>query len=83
MVPASVTTTRTQNVTATFYLHGENSQEERDDVNTFDEYIKTLPVHEKQMLMHVEFVPGGEDMLKHCLENNRSLKIGTDGYVNL
>jgi hypothetical protein len=64
-------------------LHGENSQEEHDDVNTFDEYIKTLPVHEEQMLMHVEFIPGGEDMLKHCLENNRSLKIGTDGSVNL
>ena len=83
MVPASVTMTRTQNVTATFHLHGENSQEECDDVNTFDEYIKTLPVHEKRMLMHVEFVPGGEDMLKHCLENNWSLKIGTDGSVNL
>jgi hypothetical protein len=51
--------------------------------STFDEYIKTLPVYEKLMIMHVEFVPGGEDMLKHCLENNRSLKIGTDGSVNL
>jgi hypothetical protein len=43
-------------------LHGEKSQEECDDVNTFDEYIKTLPVHEKWMLMHVEFITGGEDM---------------------
>jgi hypothetical protein len=83
MVPASVTMTQTRNVTATFHLLGENSQEECDDVNTFDEYIKTLPVHEKRMLMHVEFIPGGEDMLKHCLENNRSLKIGIDGSVNL
>jgi hypothetical protein len=83
MVPASMTTTQTRNVTATFHLHGENSQEEHDDVNTFDEYIKTLPVHEKWMIMHVEFIPGGGDMLKHCLENNRSLKIRTDGSVTL
>jgi hypothetical protein len=50
MVPASLTTTQTRNVTATFNWHGENSQEECDDINTFDEYIKTLPVHEKRML---------------------------------
>jgi hypothetical protein len=33
--------------------------------------------------MHVEVVPGREQMLKHCLVNNMILKIGTDGSVNL
>jgi hypothetical protein len=29
--------------------------------------------------MHIEFVPGGRWMLKHCLENNCLLKTGKDG----
>jgi hypothetical protein len=29
--------------------------------------------------MHVEFTPGGECILKACLERNRILKMGTDG----
>ncbi len=33
--------------------------------------------------MHVKFVPGGEAMLKHCLKNNKTLKIGTNGSLNL
>jgi hypothetical protein len=33
--------------------------------------------------MHVEFVPGGEDMLMHSLKNDKPLKIGTDGSLNL
>jgi hypothetical protein len=33
--------------------------------------------------MHVEFVPGGEQMLKHCLANNKILKIGTNGSFNM
>jgi hypothetical protein len=32
--------------------------------------------------MHVEFVPGGEDTLKHCLQHDKLLKIGTDGSFN-
>jgi hypothetical protein len=33
--------------------------------------------------MHVKFVPGSEAMQKHCLKNNKTLKIGTDGSLNL
>jgi hypothetical protein len=33
--------------------------------------------------MHIEFVPGGEQMLKHCLTNNKILKIGTNGSFNM
>jgi hypothetical protein len=33
--------------------------------------------------MQYEFVPGGEQPLKHCLANNKILKIGTNGSVNL
>jgi hypothetical protein len=33
--------------------------------------------------MHVEFVLGGEDMLMHCLKNEKPLKIGTDVSLNL
>jgi hypothetical protein len=33
--------------------------------------------------MQYKFVPGGEQTLKHCLANNKILKIGTDGSVNL
>jgi hypothetical protein len=33
--------------------------------------------------MHIKFVPGGKDILKHCLKNDKPLKIGTDGSLNL
>jgi hypothetical protein len=33
--------------------------------------------------MHFESTPGGEQMLKHCLANDRILKIGSDGSLNL
>jgi hypothetical protein len=33
--------------------------------------------------MHVELVPGGKDILKHCLTNDKPLKIGTDGSLTL
>jgi hypothetical protein len=33
--------------------------------------------------MQYKFVLGGEQTLKHCLANNRILKIGTNGSVNL
>jgi hypothetical protein len=33
--------------------------------------------------MQYEFVLGGEQTLKHCLANNKILKIGTNGSVNL
>jgi hypothetical protein len=33
--------------------------------------------------MHVKFILGGEDMLMHCLKNDKPLKIGTDGSLNL
>ena len=59
------------------------TQEDDDNADTFSDYIKTLPEHIQRLLMHVEFAPGGEQMLKHCLENNKMLKIGTDGSFNL
>jgi hypothetical protein len=33
--------------------------------------------------MHIEFVLGGEQMLKYCLENNKILKCGTNGSLCL
>jgi hypothetical protein len=33
--------------------------------------------------MHYEFTPGGERMLKACLEQNMLLKLGTDGSYNM
>jgi hypothetical protein len=36
----------------------------------------------RNILMHVEFVPGGEDTLKHCLQHDKLLKISTDGSFN-
>jgi hypothetical protein len=64
-------------------LHAKTSQDARDEVGSFGDYLKTLPDHIQWLLMHVEFVPGGKDMLMHCLKNDKPLKIGTDGSLNL
>jgi hypothetical protein len=45
MIPANVKRTRTQNVIATFHSHAKPPQDESDDVDTFGDYIKTLPDH--------------------------------------
>jgi hypothetical protein len=45
MIPANVTKTRTQNVIATFHLHTKTSQDARNEVGSFDDYLKTLPDH--------------------------------------
>jgi hypothetical protein len=83
MIPANVTKTWTRNVIATFHLHVKTSQDARDEVGSFGNYLKTLPDHIQQLLMHVKFILGGEDMLMHCLKNDKTLKIGTDGSFNL
>jgi hypothetical protein len=56
--------------------------EEANTVTTFKEYLQTIPEHEQHLLMHVGFVPGREDTLKHCLQHDKLLKIGTDGSFN-
>jgi hypothetical protein len=83
MIPANVMKTRTRNVTVTFHSHAKTSQDAHDEVGSFGDYLKTLPDHIQQLLMHVKFVPGSEDMLMHCLKNDKPLKIGTDGSLNL
>jgi hypothetical protein len=45
MIPANVTKTRTRNVIATFHLHAKTSQDARDEVGSFGDYLKTLPDH--------------------------------------
>jgi hypothetical protein len=83
MIPTNVEKTQTQNVTATYHSHAKViPDDDDDDAVTFSDYIKTLPEHIQQLLMHIKFVPGGKRMLKHCLENDRILKIGTDGSLN-
>jgi hypothetical protein len=79
MIPANVKRTQTQNVIATFHSHPKPSQEASDEVNDFGAYLKTLPDH----IQWLEFVPGGKDILMHCLKNDKPLKIGTDGSLNL
>jgi hypothetical protein len=82
MIPATVTRTRTRNIVASFHETVEEIQEAR-TVNTFSEYIATLPQHKRRLLMHYEFTPGGEQILKACLERNMILKLGTDGSYNM
>ncbi len=65
MIPANVTKTRTQNVITTFHSHAKTSQDARDEVGSFGNHLKTLPDHIQRLLMHVKFIPGGEDMLMH------------------
>jgi hypothetical protein len=83
MILATVLKTRTRNVIAEFHSHTMPIQANEKPKTTFDEYVETLPVHIQQLLMQYEFVPGGEQTLKHCLANNKILKIGTNGSVNL
>jgi hypothetical protein len=83
MIPANVQQTWTQNVIATFHMHAEVTEDDDDNTATFSDYIKTLPEHIHWLLMHVEFAPGREQMLKHCLAHDKILKIGTDGSLNL
>jgi hypothetical protein len=83
MIPANVMRTRIQNVIVTFHLQAKPPQEASDEVDNFGAYLKTLPDHIQQLLMHIEFVPGGQDILKHCLKNDKPLKIGTDRSLNL
>jgi hypothetical protein len=82
MIPATVKPTRTQTALTTFHSHVSVLSEEANTVTTFKEYLQTIPEHEQCLLMHVEFVPGGEDTLKHCLQHDKLLKIGTDGSFN-
>jgi hypothetical protein len=70
-------------VIATFHSHAKTSQDARDEVGSFGDYLKTLPDHIQRLLMHIEFVLGSKDMLMHCLKNDKPLKIGTDGSLNL
>jgi hypothetical protein len=83
MIPATVLKTCTRNLIVEFHLHTMTIQANEKPKTTFNEYKETLPVHIQQLLMQYEFVPGGEQTLKHCLANNKILKIGTDGSVNL
>jgi hypothetical protein len=82
VIPANVMRTWTQNVIATFHLHTKLPQEASDEVDSFGAYLKTLPDHIQWLLMHIEFVLGGEDILKHCLKNDKPLQIG-DKSLNL
>jgi hypothetical protein len=79
MVPAMEQRTPTGNVMATFHECVEESQDEEGKAHTFREYTKKLPEHERRLLWHFEFTPGGARILKSCLERNMILKLGTDG----
>jgi hypothetical protein len=68
---------------ASFHSHAKPSQDACNEVGNFGDYLKTLPEHIQRLLMHIEFVPGGKDMLMHCFKNDKALKIGTDGSLNL
>jgi hypothetical protein len=83
MIPATVTQTRTRNMIATFHDNAVMTLEDPLNVVTFNDYIKTLPEHIQQLLMHFEFTPGGEQMLKHCSKNNMLLKSGTNGSYHM
>jgi hypothetical protein len=45
VIPANVTKTQTHNMSATFHLHVKTSQDARDEVGSFGDYLKTLPDH--------------------------------------
>jgi hypothetical protein len=45
MIPATVTKTRTRNMIATFHSHAKTSQDARNEVGSFGNYLKTLPDH--------------------------------------
>jgi hypothetical protein len=79
MVPATVQRTLTGNVMVTFHECVEEPQDEEGEAHTFREYMKKLPEHERRLLWHIEFAPGGESILKSCLQCNMILKLGTDG----
>ncbi len=83
MIPATVKKTQTRNVIATFHDNAVVTLEDPLNAVTFKDYIKTLPEHIQWLLMHIEFTPGGERTLKHCLKNNMMLKIGTDGSFHM
>jgi hypothetical protein len=83
MIPAGVRNTHTRNVIATFHANETMTNQEGDGPETFKEYIKTLPEHIQQLLMHIEFMPGREKTLQQCLEKNMILKVGTNGSLNL
>jgi hypothetical protein len=83
MIPANVMRTWTQNVIATFHSHVKPPQEASDEVDNFGAYLKTLPDHVQWLLMHIKFVLGGKDILKHCLQNDKPQKIRRDGSLNL
>jgi hypothetical protein len=83
MIPASVRSTHTRNVNAAFPANEMMTDQEGDGPEPFEEYIKTLPEHIQQLLMHIESTPGWEKTLKQCLEKNMILKVGTDGSLNL
>ncbi len=83
MIPVNVMRTWTQNVIATFHSHAKPPQEVSDEVDNFGAYLKTLPDHIQWLLMHIKFVLQGEDILKHCLKNEKPLKIRKDGSLNL
>ena len=51
--------------------------EDADDLQSFDEYIETLPEFSQRLLRQVDFVPGRE-----CLMSNRKLRSGSDGSLD-
>lgn len=73
MIPATSVT----NSNSKHYCQIPFPHHNRTNTATFDEYMKTLPDHVQQLLMHIELVPGGEQMLKHCLAND---KIATEDW---
>jgi hypothetical protein len=67
MIPATVKQMLARNIVASFHETAEEIQEAR-PATTISDYIATLPQHIRRLLMHYEFTPGGEQILKACLE---------------
>jgi hypothetical protein len=67
MVSMTVNQTQTSTIVTSFHETMETSHNVR-LANTFSDYIATLPEHIHQLLMHYEFTPGGERIMKACLE---------------
>ncbi len=82
MIPATVNTTTANGICISFHEQTTPEQEIPTNPRTFEEYVKTLPSHTQRFFHHIKFVPGSEWVLHECLQQNKIIKVGTNGSLN-
>ena len=82
LIPTTIEVLPSSEIKATYHRLYTPEEELLAEPKTFTEYVETLPLTTRRLLYQLHFVPGGERMLRECLESNRRLKAASDGSLD-